>query len=161
MDRFRTIIHHCCFLDFSYIGSYFTWPRNHPTEGRTHIKLDRALATAAWCSLFPGTIVHHIPMSTSDHSLLSIHFRLPTARPCPPSRLFHFEAMCLRDPRCSEVVQEAWQDGLFKLDGAQITNYLDSCCDRLTTWNKLEFGHVGRQNSRLEKKLQSLKLDVS
>ncbi|XP_075633826.1 uncharacterized protein LOC142606345 [Castanea sativa] len=161
MDRFRTIIHHCCFLDLGYIGSHFAWSRNHPIEGHIHIRLDRALATAGWCSLFPGTTVHHIPMSTSDHSLLSIRFRPPIARPRPLGQLFHFEVMWLRDPCCAEVVQEAWQDGLFKPDDAQIMNCLDSCRERLTTWNKLEFGHVGRQISKLEKKLQCLELNAS
>ncbi|XP_075675072.1 uncharacterized protein LOC142644317 [Castanea sativa] len=133
MDRFHTVIHHCRFLDLGYIGSHFTWSRNHPIEGRIHIRLDRALATIGWCSLFPGTTVHHIPMSTSDHSLLSIRFRPPIASPRPLGRLFRFEAMWLRDPRCAEVVQDAWQDGLFKPDDAQITNCLDSCRERLTT----------------------------
>ncbi|XP_075670157.1 uncharacterized protein LOC142639915 [Castanea sativa] len=161
MDRFRTVIHHCRFLYLGYIGSHVTWSRNHPIEGRIHIRLDLALATTGWCSLFPGTTVHHIPMSTSDHSLLSIRFRPPIARPRPSGRLFRFEAMWLRDPRCAEVVQDAWQDGLLKPDGAQITNYLNSCRERLTTWNKLEFGHVGRQILRLEKKLQCLELNAS
>ncbi|XP_075645208.1 uncharacterized protein LOC142616209 [Castanea sativa] len=133
MDRFCTVIHHCHFLDLGYIGSPFTWSRNHPTEGLTHIRLDQALATADWCSLFSGTTVHHISMSSSDHSLLSVRFLPFNTKPRPPGRLFRFEAMWLGDPRCTEVVQEAWQDGLLKPNGAQITNCLYSCHERLTT----------------------------
>lgn len=47
MDRFRRTIHLCNFIDLGYIGSLFTWSRNHPTKGCTHIRLDRALANNA------------------------------------------------------------------------------------------------------------------
>lgn len=83
---------------------------------------------------------------------------LPTVRPChsPHRRPFRFKAMWLRDPKCAEVVQEAWLEGLYKPNGSQITNCLDSCKARLSSWNKNEFGYVGRQIARLEKELQVL-----
>ena len=46
--------------------------------------------------------------------------------------------MWLRDPRCSEVVQEAWQEGLYKPDGFPITNCLETCRDRLQQLQMLE-----------------------
>ena len=64
--------------------------------------------------------------------------------------------MWLRDPRCVEVVQKAWSEGLYKIVGVPITNCLDSCRAHLAHWNKTEFGHVGRQITRLEKELQVL-----
>ena len=96
MDRFQNTIHVCNFIDLGYFDSPFTWFCNHPTEGRIHIRLDRALANNAWKLLFPGSTVHHIPMSSSDHSLLSIRMQ----QPHPPRRsssqpLFRFEAMWL------------------------------------------------------------------
>ncbi|XP_030938373.1 uncharacterized protein LOC115963506 [Quercus lobata] len=153
MDRFRMAISHCGFLDLGYCGSPFTWSRNHPTEGRISIRLDRALATAAWKSKFTGVSVQHLSMSTSDHSMIAVHLppsktRLKRSR--PP---FCFEAMWLRDPRCAEIVEEAWMEGLYNPNGAPS---LESCRARLSTWNKTEFGHVGRQIARLEKELQSL-----
>ena len=47
-------------------------------------------------------------------------------------------------------------EGLYKTIGTLITNFLDSCKARLETWNKIEFGHIGRQITRLEKELQAL-----
>lgn len=64
--------------------------------------------------------------------------------------------MWLRDPRRAKVVQEAWMERLYKTEGMPITNCLDSCRAHLTSWNKLEFGHVGHQITWLEKKLQAL-----
>jgi len=159
MDRFRTVIHRCSFIDLGYIGSPFTWSRNHPTQSRTYIRLDRALATAAWKQKFPRATVQHVFMSTSTHAMLAIH--LPTQQPRrlhnhPP---FRFEAMWLCDSRYAEVIQDAWLERLYKPNGAQITNCLDSCKNILQTWNKVEFGHVGKQIARLEKKLQFLERD--
>ena len=67
-------------------------------------------------------------------------------------------AMWLQDPSCDEVVQEAWHDGLFKLGGCQFENCLESCRNRLVSWNKLEFGHVRRKIAELQKQLQWLEL---
>ena len=94
MDRFRSTIHLCNFIDLGYHGSPFTWSCNHPTEGRIYIHLDRALANNAWKLLFLGSTVHRIPMSSSDHSMLSIRMQQPSPYRRPRSRpLFHFEAM--------------------------------------------------------------------
>ncbi|XP_030969697.1 uncharacterized protein LOC115989974 [Quercus lobata] len=118
MDRFCTVIHHCRFLKLGYIRSHLTWSRNHLMEVCTHTRLNCTLATVAWCSFFPGTTVHHIPMSSSDYSLLSVCFLPSTARPRPPGWLFRFEAMWLCDSRYTKVIQEAWQDGLLKPNNA-------------------------------------------
>ena len=88
--------------------------------------------------------------------MIAVH--LPTLKPRhkrhqPP---FRFEAMWLRELRCAEVVEDAWMEGLYKPDGVQITNCLDSCRARLSAWNKLEFGHVKWQIERLENSLQHL-----
>ena len=50
--------------------------------------------------------------------MLAVH--LPTVRPChsPHRRPFRFKAMWLRDPKCAEVVQEAWLEGLCKPNGS-------------------------------------------
>ena len=78
MDRFCMAISHYGFMDLGYRGSPFTWSRNHPTEGRICIRLDRVLAIAAWKSKFPRALVQHLSMSTSDHSMIAAHL--------PPSK---------------------------------------------------------------------------
>ncbi|XP_075649604.1 uncharacterized protein LOC142620050 [Castanea sativa] len=153
MDQFRTAISRYGFVDLGHTGSPFTWSQNHSTEGRIHIHLDQALATAAWKRNFLGT-VHHLLMSTSNHSMLATC--LPTLKPsqklCHPP--FCFVAMWLKDPRCAKVVEESWMEGLYRLGGAQISNCLNSA--HLSAWNKPEFGHMRRQIKWLEVTLQSL-----
>lgn len=149
MDYFCTTIHHCNFIDLSCFGSPFTWSRNHPTEGRIHIRLDQALANTKWKSHFPNAIVHHVSMSSSNHSMLAIRLQHP--RPYQPcSRpLFRFKIIWLQDPKCAKIVQEAWHEFLYKPDGVSIINCHARCRDQLTVWNKLEFGYIGNKIARL------------
>nr|POE54766.1 hypothetical protein CFP56_46064 [Quercus suber] len=119
-------------------------------KNRTYIHLDRVLATMTWKSLFQNTVVQHVPTFASDHSMLIVNLPSIRRRQPKPQHPFRFEAMWLRDPHCAEVVQEAWMEGLYKTEGTPITNCLNSCQACLTSWNKLEFGHVSRQIARLE-----------
>lgn len=133
LDRFRQAIHRYGFQDLGFIGTPFTWLKTDRVEGRMKIRLDRALANNAWRLLFHGATVHHISMSTSDHSMLSLRLKDDRHSRQKDKKLFRFEEMWLSDPRCSEVVQESWQEGLSKLDGLPIANCLETCRDRLQT----------------------------
>ena len=64
--------------------------------------------------------------------------------------------MWLRDPRCEEVVRDAWEHGLCSTMGHPLKNCISECHAQLTQWNKREFGHVGRQIKLLKTKLQML-----
>lgn len=107
LDRVRQAIHLYGFQDLGFVGSPFTWSKTDCVEGQMRIRLDRALANNAWRLLFHGATVHHISMSTSDHSMLSLHLRDDRHSRQKDKKLFRFEEMWLSDPRCSEVVQDS------------------------------------------------------
>ena len=108
LDRFRLAIDLCGFHDLGFVGWLFTWSKIDRLEGSLRIRLDKALANNAWRLIFTSAVIHHIPMSTSDHSMLSLHLQDDRHNHRKNKRLFQFEEMWLRDPRCSKVVQEAW-----------------------------------------------------
>lgn len=101
---------------------------------RIRIRLDHALANNEWQAKFQGTTLHHIAMFTSDHSLLPLWFPYIILQPQGGVKLFRFEAMCLQDPRCEELVQEAWQKGLYRPSCCQFLNFLGSFLNCLNSF---------------------------
>ena len=76
-------------------------------------------------------------------------------------RVFRFESMWLKDPRCGAIVEEAWDDGLVGGLGDVLDRCLESCRARLEVWNGVEFGNVGKTVAELQKKLKWLELQPS
>ena len=66
--------------------------------------------------------------------------------------------MWLKDPRCEEIVQETWGEGLAKSSNYALGKCLDRCRIRLKAWNKVEFSHVERTIAELQKHLEWLEL---
>ena len=60
--------------DLGFVGPPFTWSKNNGEEGWIRVRVDQALANNEWQAKFQGAAVHHIAMSTSDHSLLPLWF---------------------------------------------------------------------------------------
>ena len=73
-------------------------------------------------------------------------------------RMFRFEKMWLKDPRCEAVVLEAWKEGLTFISDYPLGSCLGKCQVRLEAWNKIEFGHVGQKIATLQKHLEWLEL---
>ena len=99
--------------------------------------------------MFPRTKLFHIAFSTSDHSILLLKVANSSLQKYRMPKLFHFEAMWLRDEGYSEIVQEAWERG--EIMGSQwpITSYLEECQFALMLWNKNVFGHVGKRVTKI------------
>ena len=100
MQPFRDVLDECRFMDLGFVGSQYTWHK-HFVEYTVWERLDRAVATNEWFSLFPRTKVHHLDVTTSDHKPLLIaregmdyHMKKP----------FRFECMWMSDAGCSRTV---------------------------------------------------------
>lgn len=73
-------------------------------------------------------------------------------------KVFRFQSMWLKDPHYEDVVRDAWEEGLAANQEYVLGKCLESCRARLETWNKEEFGHVGRRIAELQKHLECLEL---
>ena len=122
-------------------------------------RLDRALATVEWVNFFLMARLYHLTSAASDHSPLALHF-LQRIRERRRKHLFRFESMWLKDPKCEEVVLEAWEEGLVVSTGFPLTLCLERCKLHLEAWNKGEFGQVGRKIAELQKHLEWLELQL-
>lgn len=120
-------------------------------------RLDRALVSTDWANVFPLVKIHHLSNSVFDHNILVLkETSLPRQQRRQP-RLFRFESMWLVDERCKNVVMEAWERGCIRNSQWPLEACLEECQTSLRDWNKNTFGHVGKQVTDLQKKLQVLK----
>ena len=72
MQAFRDILDECGYMNHGFVGSKFT-SHKHFDNFIVWERLDRAVATNEWYSLFSDTQVHRIDVTTSDLKPLLIN----------------------------------------------------------------------------------------
>lgn len=156
MDRFCKVINRCGLRDMGFVGQEFTWSRKRGAYGWVQERLDRALVSTSWVSCFPRIQVHHKAASTSNHYMLLLRDMPSRCKSTARAKPFRIEAMWLQDKSCGEVVDRAWERGTSSTLESIFIKCLEECRLSLTTWNKNNFGHMGRKVVSLQKKLQWL-----
>ncbi|XP_075633957.1 uncharacterized protein LOC142606505 [Castanea sativa] len=131
MLNFIETINACGLHDLGYNGPKFTWNYERADGGRIRERLDRALATPEWLSLFPLAKLYHLSSSVSDHVPLVLCMA-QKPRGTRHKKPFCFVSMWLKDQRSS-----------------------------LDVWNKRVFGHVGKKVVELQRKVEWLELKPS
>ncbi|KAF9611570.1 hypothetical protein IFM89_033574 [Coptis chinensis] len=91
-------------IENSFIGSPYTWTNNQQGCRKVFKRLDRALCTAEWRSVFPNALLKHLPTKDSAHKFLPLGISPGVRKFRKP---FRFEAMWFSDPTCKEVISEA------------------------------------------------------
>ena len=155
MGNFVDTINWCSFKDLGYANPKFTWLYQIAAGDQIRERLDRSLATNGWTDLFLEAKLFHLTSSASDHSPLSLHM-VRRRRMRKMGRVFRFESMWLKEPRCEEIVHEAWDEGKAISSDFSVMSCLDQCRARLEDWNKVEFSHVGKTIADLQKHLEWL-----
>ncbi|XP_060960664.1 uncharacterized protein LOC133031228 [Cannabis sativa] len=84
VDGFQEVIDECELLDMDLIGHPFTWEKGKGTPNWIEVRLDRALISNAWNSLFLAAKLFNMEVSASDHSplWLDLAFRKPEKIKC-------------------------------------------------------------------------------
>lgn len=62
----------CEFQDLGFEGSKYTWCNGHHGRYTVWERLDRAMGTMDWLSMFPATKVVHLESGTFDHKHIMI-----------------------------------------------------------------------------------------
>ena len=73
MAQFNASINYCGLMEVGFVGSKFTWLYQRRDSTQIRERLDKALASTDWHSLFPTTKLHHKSSSASDHNPLLLH----------------------------------------------------------------------------------------
>ena len=70
MNSFRATINRCKLQDLGYVGADYTWSRRLGARGWVKERLDRALVSLEWKTMFPKVRLFHVATSASNHSML-------------------------------------------------------------------------------------------
>ena len=119
MHAFRVLVKQCGFIDLGYSGPAYTWTNRRYTSKPTLECLDRCLANADWCNIFPNSNVFNLPIIFSDHApiLLSTDGQYRK-----PKRNFKFENWWLMENDFHVHAKNVWSSSKNKLFHNRITN---------------------------------------
>jgi hypothetical protein len=158
MDRFKAILEDCDLGDLGFVGDAFTW-RNHSHDANKYIKerLDRAVASPAWCSRFPGYRVingeprhcDHRPLIIDTHSVERC--RRSPARGLTP----RFEANWFEEEGCTDIIQDAWETEV-NMYQKIVTGAVKGVLGELVNWSRNStLGDMEKRISRLKRDLEA------
>ena len=104
MQLFRDVVDECAFTDLGFVGFPFTWHK-HFADFTIWERLDKAMATNEWFSMFPKTKVQHLDTTTSNHKPLWIN---PEGVESNFQKHFRFEQMWMTKKGCGETIEVVW-----------------------------------------------------
>ena len=139
-------------MDLKFVGFPFTWHKNYP-DFTVRERLDRSLATNEWFLMFPGTKVHYLNVTTSDHKALWIFME---GMDCNFQKPFRFEQMWMKDKGFSETIKVVWSAGNSEPWDSSVLTKIDKCGQELSEWSKKCFGKVRKQLEVKCKQLQTI-----
>ncbi|KAL7246657.1 hypothetical protein ACSBR2_001707 [Camellia fascicularis] len=145
-------------MDLEFKGAPFTWSNNQRGGDHVRERLDRAVATVEWRTLFPKAQVFHELLFGSDHCPVVLNCYVPLKK---IPRYFKFESMWSTSPSCVDVIRATWGIRPVGSPIFQLVKKLQSCRDGLRAWSKEHFGHTQIQISKLKSELASLQAKPS
>lgn len=153
MVRFQHFLNQGGLVSLDAIGVPFTWTNNHTDDSILFERLDRAVANPNWYTAFPNASLENLPIVGSDHGPICLSLR---NKPSFSSFGFKFEAMWLRHPGFSNVVQGAWSN---HVTGSPVQKFVTLCHSfkcLARTWNKNVFGDLFNKIKENQEDLQNI-----
>lgn len=151
MNDFNKALDDCFLFDMGIKGRFFTWEKGRGTENWVEERLDRAVADAAWCTLYPHAVVHNLDVITSDHFAIFLDLEKPRVR--RRKRMFMFENAWLADSGCKDVVKHSWE----KAGNRAIPEKLEVCAVDLKRWGGDIGKRLGKEIDKLKARLHDLR----
>jgi hypothetical protein len=121
MRAFNSYIKQCGLFDLGFIGPAYTWTNMRFSSKPIFERLDRCIANAEWCGVYPNTNVFNLPIihSLSDHAPILVttdsQFRRPKLH-------FKFENWWTFEEDFKGVAKNAWVSSVNKPFHATTTN---------------------------------------
>lgn len=130
LSGFRDVISGCGPTNIVLEGYPYTWAKSKGKENAVEERLDQAMATEAWLSLFLETRLNNLFEAIFDHSPILLTTKVSTLLHFV--RKFRFENTWFNEPDLEDIVVLGWN----KVAGDDIIVKLDSCTHELNKWGK-------------------------
>ena len=157
MEAFREATDLCALADLGYKGLDWTWEKKVSGGHYCRVRLDRALASASWSTLFPLASVEHLTAAKSDHSPILLATDLVSESVRAAQRPFRYECMWERDGRFGSVLENAWKSKAVAQSVFDFSEKLANLATDLQQWGRHTFGSVRHELRQLRKKLEELR----
>jgi hypothetical protein len=127
---FREAVQHSGLIDLHLIGYPFTWVKGRGGQDMKEERIDRAMATQAWCEVFHLHQLHNVVSHRSDHFpiLLKLH-EIPRRKVI---KEFRFENAWLMEDDFADVVVEGWERSL----DSDVLSRLGRCTEAMNEWGR-------------------------
>ncbi|XP_073363561.1 uncharacterized protein [Aegilops tauschii subsp. strangulata] len=159
MDRFKSALESCGLGDLGFVGDTFTWRNNnHTAANYIRERLDRAVATQAWCNRFTAYRVTNGDPRHSDHRPVIIDTDgAATIRRCLNNNLSpRFEAGWLEEEGCRDIVKSCWEKETQE-EGKNVSGAVKGVLKELVDWNKNILGDLEKRIHRVKKELEAVR----
>ncbi|XP_060959275.1 uncharacterized protein LOC133030519 [Cannabis sativa] len=91
--------------DFNLSGYPYTWEKGRTSLNWIEVRLDRALVSQSWLSVFHSAKLTNLELTSSDHCPILLE---PVNNFVPVKKQFRFENSWLREPLCLQIVEDSW-----------------------------------------------------
>ncbi|XP_074342035.1 uncharacterized protein LOC141679431 [Apium graveolens] len=151
LQGFQAILNDCELIDMDLCGYQYTWERGSDSENSIEVRLDRALVTQDFLSMFTNARLTNLEVSTSDHCPLWLETQI--AVHLKVTKSFRFENAWLREPMCYQLVENVWNRG----SDRSFFDKLLRCTELLSAWGQEVTGSFKMRINRCKKILKTLK----
>lgn len=111
------------------------------------------MASISWRLAFPKAVISHRGAIKSDHTLIFLDINPSDSFTHRP---FRFKAFWIRDERCKNVIENAWNANVAGSDFTKLYKKQASTRDALHKRNKEVFGHYQDRTNNLLKKIKKV-----
>jgi hypothetical protein len=119
MRAFNAYVKQCGLFDLGYSGPAYTWTNKRFSSTPVFQRLDRGLANAEWCGVYPNTNVFNLPIMFGDHAPILISTESQFRR---PKLNFKFENWWTMEHDFQDIAKNAWAVTANKPFHARTTN---------------------------------------